>query len=587
MPTRAWYGQVLMNRLLLLYDLQIAGFLGQGDRWYLHTQLDRCQRQQPNSFYKSCLQPLCHQGLGLPELERPLPWQALFGKVPYLGSRLFQKHVIEQQYPDIDLPDEPFELLLGWLAEQTWCRTSSTQQEPGTITRATLAGALEYLITGRTGKAVVSSLQTLEDICDRTLSAYILKTLNQHHGIPVCSVDSSVATALDDNLCHLLVNTILPGVTILDPACGSGRLLLMILDRMQQWYQTCWDYAQRRPTSTLQTWIQSLRTAKSATAWTLVSCILTQNLHGVDLLPEAVEMTQLQLWLALLSTVQTLDELAPLPDLDFNIAVGNALVGFIRVDEESFDQIAPKRKQGTDTATVLQGNLLHLLTAATYQDTLAEKQIRIEHYRAQSQIMAEAGGIPEYVQTDFLRDRIDEVNQAAQQKLNRLLVGTFSQKLGIQVREPQCSGRTHKRLLTLEDIEAIHPFHWGFFFNTILEKRGGFDVILTHAPGGTLRPNADEFYTQHAHLFQQHNIERHTFRRSRQQTLQQIPLLEKLWSTYTGQISYLRAYFRRSEGYQSQSSPAAARAPRLKILFSQRCAILVSPHGVPPYLHSP
>ncbi|MEL7314751.1 MAG: hypothetical protein AAFN08_07340, partial [Cyanobacteria bacterium J06559_3] len=377
-------------------------------------------------------------------------------------------------------------------------------------------------------------------------------------------------------------------VTILDLACGSGRLLLLALERLQQIYHACRNYAEQSPNTKLQDWVRSLQGTKSNIAWTLASRILTQNLYGVDIRPEAVEITQMQLWLALLATATTTYDLATLPDLDFNITAGNALVGFIRVDEERFDKIIAKRpRQQPPSETVLQGDLLQPLTAANYRDTLAEKQIRVEHYRVQTKAMAEVGNIPEYVQTDFLRDRIDEVNQAAQQRLNRLLLANLSQQLGIQVRESYPSGRTRKRFLTPADIEALQPFHWGFFFSSILEQRGGFDVILTHPPAGTLRPNADEFYTEHAALFQAHTINQTTFRRLRRATLQQFPDLAKHWAIYAGRFSYLRDYFRRSDAYPIPTIPAATRSLPLKTLFAQRCAALLSPRGVAPYLHGP
>ncbi|MEM9006191.1 MAG: hypothetical protein AAGE59_22020 [Cyanobacteria bacterium P01_F01_bin.86] len=572
-----------MNRLLLIYDLQAAGFLGQGDRWYLHTQLGHSQHQQANRFYQDFFKPLCHQGLGLPEGERPLPLQAKLGAIPYLGSRVFQTHPLEQQYPAIALPDEPFEFFLGWLAEQNWQRTFQAVDEPGIITRPLLAGAWEYLMTAKTGKAKVSSSLALQEVCAHTIDAYILQSLSH----PAAAMDVLMGN-LEDSTCHQLVETVLPTITILDLACGSGRLLLMAGERLWQLYQACWNYAQTSSHPLLQTWVRSLQNTKSTTAWTLKQRILTQNLYGLDLSPEAVDITQLQLWLALLSTATVPDDIAPLPDLDFSITTGNALVGFIRVDEAGFDKITSKRQRPTSQhETVLQGNLLQPLAAANYRDTLAERQIRVEHYRTQTKAMAEVDNIPEYVQTEFLRDRIDAVNQAAQQKLNRLLLTTMSQQFGIQVREPQPSGHPHKRLLNLADIEALQPFHWGFFFNTILEQRGGFDIILTHLPAGTLRPNTDEFYTEYVHLFQQHEIAPSAWRRSRKAILRQFPTFAKLWSAYAGRFSYLRDYFRRNHAYQLPSTPTATRSLPLKTLFDQRCAALLSPNGVPPYLHNP
>lgn len=593
-PHRTWYAQVLISRLLLIYDLQVAGFLGVGDRWYVHTHLSQSQQVQANRFYQAWFLPLCHQGLGLPHPERPLPLQAAIGQVPYLGGRLFRLHQLEHQYPTIDIPDAPFEAFLGWLAEQHWERTAEcpadTPPEPLTITRWTLAGAFEYWHTGRTGTAVVSSPGALQTTCDRTLHACLLSTINHHQEYqgPQAESVEGLFTNLDDQTCGLLVTTVLPTITVLDPACGSGRLLVMALGQLRQWYERCYDQAQRSPDAQLQAWVHSLSGSKPSTAWTQESRILTQHLYGVDIRPEAVEMAQLQLWLSLLATATTVDELAPLPDLEFNITTGNALFGFIRVDEAGFDQVMPKRFLPSNASeVVLQGNLLQPLAAASYRDTLTEKHIRVEHYRRQTKAMAEADGIPDYVQTDFLRDRIHDVNQAAHRKLNRLLLETCSRTFGIQVREPHPSGGTQKRLLTLEDIQSLQPFHWGFFFNGILQQQEGFRVIMTHPPDGTLRPTASEFYTQYAHRFQQQAIPPEGFRRSHQRLLRQYPDLAALWATYAGQVAWLRDYVRRSDDYHWPLLSAMARSLPWKTLFTQRCAALLSPHGVPPYFHEP
>lgn len=585
---RSWYAQVTMGRLLLMFDLQTAGFLGQGDRWYLHTQLGLWQ-QQPNTFFRTCFRPLCCQGLGLPEIERPLPLQTKAGKLPYLGGSFFQVHPLEHQYPDIDLPDAPFEHMLGWLAEQRWERSSdaASGSPSGAVTPLTLAGALEYQLTESTEKAVVSSLTGLQGLCERSVDAYVLKAL-QAHGVSVTSIEE-LLNQLDDVSCPLLIHQILPEVTILDPACGSGRLLLVALARLRQLYQQCWHYATGSGEPRLQAWVQALHQESSAPHWTIVSRILTQNIYGVDLRAEAVETTQLQLWLALLSTAATAEELHPLPDLGFNITTGNALVGLIRVDEEGFDQIVPKKQRSQPAQeTVLQGNLLQPLAAASYRDTLREKQIHVEHYRAQTKAMAEASRmpIPDYIQTEFLRDRIHAVNQTAQQKLNRLLWETFSQHLGIRVQEPQATGKLHRRLLTLEDIAELRPLHWGFFFNTILEKQGGFDVILTHPPSGTVRLSADAFYGRHAQFLQTHNIAPSVFRQTRQTILQHFPALAQQWAIAAGRIAYTRDYFRRSEEYASPTSSTSG-SPGFKDLFAQRCVALTSPRGIPPQFHSP
>jgi adenosyl cobinamide kinase/adenosyl cobinamide phosphate guanylyltransferase len=363
----------------------------------------------------------------------------------------------------------------------------------------------------------------------------------------------------------------------------------LALERLQTVYQTCWDYAQQSTDESLQNWVRSLQNSPRPPQWTLTHQILTQNLYGVDLLPEAVTVTQLQLWLRLLSTVEAPADLPLLPDLSFNITRGNALLGFIRVDAESFDQIAPRRlpkqaPRAPATETVLQGNLLQPLAAASYRDTLTEKKIRVEHYQAQTKAMGSEGGIPEYAQTEFLRDRIEAVNQSVQQKLDTLLFETFSRKLGIQIKEPQGARRTRKRLLTFEDIAALQPFHWGFFFNTVVEQQGGFDVILTQVPDGNLSPKADEFYSQHQALFQNLGVEPARFRRARRQILQQFPEVARLWSLYVGQVNALKDYVRRGDDYRLPIPLTARSSISLKSLFAQRCTALAKADSVPPYI---
>jgi len=589
---RRRFAHLLLGRLLLIYDLQVGGFLAGGDRWYLHNQLGCQTPDAQTSFFQSFFQPLCHQGLSLPVAERPKALSQRIGDVPYLGCRLFAPQPLEQQHPQLDMPDEAIEKVLGWLAEQVWQRDLLPPDHAthelaapthAVITRAHLAAAWEVLLAAPGATANETAPESLAAIAEKTVDAHILQALAPQASGPAAELPKLLATLTDDR-CHQLIATVLPNLSMLDPACGSGRFLLMTLERLQAVYQACWDYAQTSSHPALQSWVRSLRACDCPPQWSWTRQILTQTLYGADVRPEAIAVTQIQLWLRLLSTLSVGSSLPLLPDLDFNMVTGNALVGFIRVDEESFDQITPKRLPAeTDSETILQGNLLQPLAAASYRDTLAEKQIRIEHYRAQTQAMGAEGGIPDYVQRAFLRDRIETVNAAAQQKLNDLLFATWSRQLGIVVKEPQATGRARKRLLTPADVAALHPLHWGFVFNKIMAQ-GGFDLIITRPPEGTLRPQAEAFYYQYQALFERADISLAAFRRSRRQILQQRPELAELWATYAGRINSLRDFVRRSPDYPDSGGANTQRSISLKSLFTQRCAGLAKAHGIPPQI---
>ena len=61
-------------------------------------------------------------------------------------------------------------------------------------------------------------------------------------------------------------------------------------------------------------------------AYFIYKSIIINNLYGVDILEEAVEICKLRLFLKLVAQIEDVDHIEPLPDIDFNIRAGNTLV---------------------------------------------------------------------------------------------------------------------------------------------------------------------------------------------------------------------------------------------------------------------
>ena len=153
----------------------------------------------------------------------------------------------------------------------------------------------------------------------------------------------------------------------------------------------------------------------------------------------------------------------------------------------------------------LQGNLLQSLAADNYKAILAEKNKSIELYKKHAFIPGEEQlpggeiGTHQDIRLSRLRKHIDSLNRESQAKLNHLLLDDFSQRLGIKYEEVQLTGKSKKRVLKVDDIAALKPFHWGYHFNKVLE-RGGFDAIITNPPWEIFKPQAKEFFAQHNEL---------------------------------------------------------------------------------------
>ncbi|MCX5638696.1 MAG: Eco57I restriction-modification methylase domain-containing protein, partial [Planctomycetota bacterium] len=174
--------------------------------------------------------------------------------------------------------------------------------------------------------------------------------------------------------------------------------------------------------------------------------IIINNLFGVDIMDEAIEICKLRLFLKLVAQVDTVERIEPLPDIDFNIRAGNTLVGFATLDEV---KKAVKSKFDFD-------NTLHKIT---------EKAEEVERlFLRFRQQQTSLGG-------DVTADD-KAVLSARLKKLEEELNGFLSGEYGIDSANKaqyETWSNSHK------------PFHWLIDFYGII-KNGGFDVIIGNPP---------------------------------------------------------------------------------------------------------
>lgn len=113
---------------------------------------------------------------------------------------------------------------------------------------------------------------------------------------------------------------ILRALRVVDPACGSGAFLFQAYELLEQRYGEVIDHLDRHDHPDAKRLEEAIP-----------AMILGENLYGVDLSPEAVEITQLALWIRSARRGKTL------ADLSHNIRHGNSLVHDASIDSHGFD----------------------------------------------------------------------------------------------------------------------------------------------------------------------------------------------------------------------------------------------------------
>ena len=257
-------------------------------------------------------------------------------------------------------------------------------------------------------------------------------------------------------------------VTVLDPTCGSGAFLFAALGILEPLYATCIDRMEafvadrERGSGKADDNPKGFRDvlkkieAHPNTRYFILKSIILNNLFGVDIMEEAVEICKLRLFLKLAAQVEpdmNADNLGiePLPDIDFNIRAGNTLVGYATYAEAEAG---------------IAGDLIRRQELEQLRPRAADLQQAFDAFRAR-QVQGD-GSVPAEDKSE-LRTRL----RALEAELNLQLAKSY----GVTVEKPEAFRAW---------LKSHDPFHWFIEFFGIMSE-GGFDVVIGNPPYLELR----------------------------------------------------------------------------------------------------
>jgi N-6 DNA Methylase len=407
------------SRLLFLSFLEAKGWLD-GDPAFIAHRFDACMTRG-GGFHNRVLRPLFFGTLNTPVRDRAAAARA-FGRIPFLNGGLFSRLGVERRHSGVVFSDEAYGRLIASVFGQY---RFTAREETATWNEA----AVDPEMLGRAFESLMAAPERR-----RTGAFYT----------PFALVQTVASAGLDAALGRGATRHHLESLRVLDPACGSGAFLVHALEHISSALASAGD---DRDASTIR------------------RAVLTRSIYGVDLNPTAVWLCELRLWLSVVIESDESDPTAvlPLPNLDRNIRVGDALSG---------------RAFGGDDTRVAGARELqrlrerYVVASGARKDSLARQLERAERDRAVRSIVLERESVA--------AKRRDLVVARRGRDLfgGRYRASADERALAWTLRRRAASLRALERRLRSG---GALPFSFAVHFAEIA-TRGGFNVIVGNPP---------------------------------------------------------------------------------------------------------
>ena len=620
---KKWYASLTLNRLMFIWFLQKKGFVN-SDFDYLQTKLEESKNRGRDRYYSEFLTCLYFEGFAKKQIERSPKAKQLLGKIKYLNGGLFVPHALEEKYEikqtgreyktKIKISDKAFEKTFEIFNQYDWCLEGNKGESDKEISPDVMGYIFEKYINELQQKSL-GAYYTRDEITQylsrNAVQKAVLEKVNQT-GYEFQAI-ADMLHKLDASLCKRFLtdeDSILNTLTVLDPAVGSGAFLTSAMKELIDIYSPLIGKIETLGDRDLKNWLEDFKAKHKSVLYGIKKNIILKNLYGVDIMKEAVEVCKLRLFLSLVSSALSREELEPLPNMDFNILCGNSLIGFLREGEAAVkfseeraeeskpdnkesmlslydkrikNQIGqkPKQKKQDDRYFQLKWNEV---LGEDYNQIKRQYNKLIHRYKNQPL---------SFVKLKELKSKTNRFLEENSQKLNRVLADKCNRA---GVRYPEISnihGKkkiTNKRAVKPEDFYSedteknLNPFHWDFAFNEIMSK-GGFDVIITNPPWEKVKIEDREFFHKYDKSIDKKKTKKEAVKRKKKELLKKQEIAKDYKKTEEHYL-FQRDYF--SGLYQYQVGKITNPAGTTKLasadidtyrLFTEKCFELLDKNG--------
>lgn len=499
------FAKKLLGQVVFLYFLQRKGWLGakkgesisSGDKNFLRILFNRNKKEE-HDFFNDYLEPLFYNALNTKTEKAGSFYREYFDcQIPFLNGGLFEPlenydwekehlHIPSKIFSsDPENPEKGDGILDIFDLYNFTVYESDPIDKEVSIDPEMLGKVFENLLEENLRKrkgTYYTPREIVHYMCQESLINYLINSGMSRFKVNIRNLvhfgnfhpnESPRAVILPAETSEKLDN-LLKNIKIVDPACGSGAFLVGMLQEIVK----------------ARLYLSYLRNEKT-NEYGLKKETIQNCIYGVDIDPGAVEIARLRLWLSLVVDYE-LEDIEPLPNLDYKIMQGNSLLEELVIGDASiklFDSSLIKKASGSERMKNLfeKENQQGLFDGEKDGILKELKRLQLKYY--------DASDIEE---KRSLREKIDEIEHSLiEESVKQELRNLRSQRVNIKsmpeigltdkdVKKLQKISSKEERVISiLEEVQksGTKPFFlWKLNFSEVFERNGGFDVVIGNPP---------------------------------------------------------------------------------------------------------
>lgn len=453
---------------------------GSGTRHFIRTIYDTAERNNFN-FFNEYLEPLFYNALN--ERRGSTEYYHLFNcKIPFLNGGLFEP-IYQYKWKEItiDIPNEFFSNKeeKGLLDLFDMYNFTINEDEPlekeVAVDPEMLGKIFENLLEIKERKskgAFYTPREIVHYMCQESLINYLVNKTNIDeksielfikYGDIIKDEDFNKERHDNYKMPKVILDNIkkideaLATVTVADPAVGSGAFPLGMISEIVKARNVITEYM----SIDMDDWGKR-ELMEHRSIYQLKKDTMKKSIFAVDIEPSAIDIAKLRLWLSLVvdAEVKTVNTL---PNLDYNIMVGNSLIdeyeGIKLFDEELLKEKTKRKKKKVSNQIQMNFNNSEIEIGIEQESQILEEIQALQSKLFDTKVTSEKVKIKEDIENkewELIEYKLKRENK--QDELKNL------EKTRHENRRPY--------------------FLWKLEFYRIFKEKGGFDIVIGNPPYG-------------------------------------------------------------------------------------------------------